>query len=126
MKKSIEVLHRPSHGLLNGSSEKRPIEETRKTRSRLVFDDEPVYELRESPACGEPPACLFHCRSAELRLCNQLQRRQPRLAAECGPLKNDGAARGGSWTEGKLTFIGKLCESPLRRIIISALSAVVA
>jgi hypothetical protein len=43
MKTSIEVLHRPSHGLLDGSSDKRSIEETRKTRSRLVFDDEPVY-----------------------------------------------------------------------------------
>ena len=36
-------MHRPSHGLLDGPSDKRPIEETRKTRSRLVFDDEPVY-----------------------------------------------------------------------------------
>jgi hypothetical protein len=43
VKKSIEVVRRPSHGLLDGSSEKRPIEETRKSRSRLVFDDEPVY-----------------------------------------------------------------------------------
>jgi hypothetical protein len=43
VQKSFEVLHRPSHGLLDGSSDKRPIEETRKTRSRLVFDDEPVY-----------------------------------------------------------------------------------
>jgi hypothetical protein len=40
--------------------------------------------------------------------------------------ENKGAARGRSWTEGKLTFIGNLCESPLRRIIINALSAVVA
>jgi hypothetical protein len=43
VKKSIEVLHRPSHGLLDGSSDERPIEETRKTRSRLICDDEPVY-----------------------------------------------------------------------------------
>ena len=43
VKKSVEVLHRPSHGLLDGSSDKRPIEKTRKARSRLVFDDEPVY-----------------------------------------------------------------------------------
>jgi len=43
VKKSIEVFHRLSHGLLDGSSDKCPIEETRQTRSRLVFDDEPVY-----------------------------------------------------------------------------------
>ena len=43
VKESIEVLHRPSHRLLDGSSDERPIEETRKTRSRLIFDDEPVY-----------------------------------------------------------------------------------
>ena len=43
VKKAIEVLHRPSHGLLDGSFDKRPIKQTRNTRSRLVFDDEPVY-----------------------------------------------------------------------------------
>ena len=32
----------------------------------------------------------------------------------------------GAWSEGKLPFLGKLWESLLRRIIISALSAVVA
>jgi hypothetical protein len=43
VKQSIEVLHRPSHGLLDGSSDKRPVEETHKTRSRLIFADEPVH-----------------------------------------------------------------------------------
>jgi len=43
VKQAIEILHGFSHGLIDGSFEKRPIEETRQTRSRLVFDDEPVY-----------------------------------------------------------------------------------
>ena len=43
LKESIEILHRLSHGLFNGSFDKRPIEETCNTRSRLVFDDQTVY-----------------------------------------------------------------------------------
>jgi len=39
---SIQVLHRLSQCLLDGPSDERPIEETRDTPSRLVFDDEPV------------------------------------------------------------------------------------
>jgi hypothetical protein len=88
-------------------------------------------EEREGEAGSdeEPPQVRVHVHLQRRRNGKGTEILTQTAAAPHGRMRtaeNDGAARGGSWTEGKLTFIGKLCESPLRRIIVSALSAVVA